>query len=105
MQFFDNYSRSKFWDNFIISCTFQLFMNSKSIKDIDDQTWLEFKSLAAKYNLKHGEFFKMLLKDYEKDRQEFWNKILNGEKILDDDEANELLKLIMKGRKEYGFRL
>ena len=37
--------------------------------------------------------------------REFWKEILEGEKLLTEEEATELLKLTVKSRKEYGFRI
>ena len=77
----------------------------KTIKGIDDDTWREFKSLAAKDSLKLGALLKNMLKEYEKTRETFWDKILETEKILTDKEADEFEKIISKKRKEYGFRV
>ncbi|MBI2671468.1 hypothetical protein HYX16_00880 [Candidatus Woesearchaeota archaeon] len=76
----------------------------KTIKDIDRATWNEFKSLAAKDNLKLGVFFKVLLKEYGKSKSSFWKNILEFDRIITDKEAEEIEKSIIKVRKEYGFR-
>ena len=34
----------------------------------------------------------------------FWDSILNGEKILSDEDADEIMESINEIRKEYGFR-
>ena len=36
--------------------------------------------------------------------KEFWDKILNSEKILSDKEADEIEKVTKALRKEHGFR-
>lgn len=76
----------------------------KTIKDIDEETWAEFKSLAAKNKLKLGIFFKMILKEYEKNNRDFWDRILNGEKILSDEEAEDMEKIVKKIRNERDWR-
>ena len=76
----------------------------KTIKDVDAQTWAEFKSLAAKNKLKLGIFFKIILKEYEKTAKVFWKDILEGEKILSDKEADEIEDTVKRIRKERGFR-
>ncbi|MBI4141625.1 hypothetical protein HY484_01730 [Candidatus Woesearchaeota archaeon] len=76
----------------------------KTIKDVDDETWLTFKTFAAKNDLKLGLFFKTMLTEYEKTTKTFWKEILAGKKILSDEEAEELEKTTTHVRKEYGFR-
>lgn len=42
-----------------------------------------------------------MIKEYEKKRDDdFWNNILHGEKLLSDKEADEMLNLSKKLRKE-----
>ncbi|PIN75037.1 hypothetical protein COV18_04735 [Candidatus Woesearchaeota archaeon CG10_big_fil_rev_8_21_14_0_10_37_12] len=77
----------------------------KTIKDVDEQAWAEFKSLAAKNNVKMGVFFKTMLNEYKKSTNTFWERILNGEKILSDKEADEMEKVVVAVRKEHGFRV
>ncbi len=74
----------------------------KTIKDISDETWVEFKDLAAKHNVKLAEFFRVLVEEHEK--KDFWAEVLEGRKILSEKEAEELEKVIVSVRKEYGFR-
>ncbi len=76
----------------------------KTIKDIDDESWAEFKSLAARNKMKLGSFFRMLLGEYEKTSKFFWKDILYCEKILTDKEAEDMENIIKEVRKEYGFR-
>ena len=76
----------------------------KTIKDVDKGTWEEFKSFAAKNNVKLGIFFKTLVKEHKKNNTAFWDSILKNEKILSDKEADELEKSIKSIREEYGFR-
>jgi hypothetical protein len=79
-------------------------METKCIKDIDEETWREFKSLAAKNNLRMAGLLKVMVKEFEKNNTKFWDNILNNKKILTDKEAEDLEKITKKGRKEKGFR-
>jgi len=79
-------------------------METKCIKDIDEETWKEFKSLAAKNNLKMAALLKILIKNFEKNNKDFWENILNNEKVLSDREADDMEKIINNNRKEEGFR-
>jgi len=76
----------------------------KTIKGIDEETWGEFKSFAARNKVKLGTFFKTLVKEHEKNSATFWEKILNGEKILSDTEADDIEKTVTRVRAENGFR-
>ena len=77
----------------------------KTIKDIDSNTWAEFKSIAARNNLKLGELFKAMLKEYEHKSRQFWDDILTTGKILSDGEAEDMQRIVAKIRKERGFRI
>ncbi len=79
-------------------------MEIRSIKGVDGETWREFKTLAAKNNLKMPLLLKAMLKEFEKKSEDFWNDILNGEKNLSDDEAEDMIKILEESRKERGFR-
>ncbi len=76
----------------------------KTIKDVDEKTWAEFKSLAARNRLKLGVCFKLLIKEHEKTSKDFWKNLLDGEKIFSDKEAAEMKEVVKKIRNEYGFR-
>ena len=77
----------------------------KTIKDIDDDTWARFKSLAAKNHSKLGEFFKIILNEYEKDSGNFWKEILSRKPTSTDEEAEEMHRIVKKLRKEKGYRI
>lgn len=79
-------------------------METKCIKDVDEITWREFKSLAARSNMKMSILLKVMIKEFEKNKGTLWNEILNGKKLLSDKEANELIKATSNLRKERGFR-
>jgi len=77
----------------------------KTIKDIDEETWSEFKSMAAKNKLRLGSFFKIVLKEYKKTEEVFWKGILDGEKILSEKESEDIENIIKNIRKDKGFRI
>ena len=77
----------------------------KTIKDVDDETWSHFKSLAAKNQMKMGYFFKAIVSDYETRARDVWDDILGGEKTITDREAREMKLEIKKMRKESWFRV
>lgn len=79
-------------------------MEIKTIKDVDEETWSNFKALAAKNNLKMSLLLKMMINEFEKKSEVFWDKILKGGKKLSDKEAKDMLKIIEDSRKERGFR-
>ena len=76
----------------------------KTIKNVDEETWAEFKGLAARHKVKLGTFLKTIVKEHEKSSAFFWDKVLLGEKILSDKEAEELERFFRQVRKEHGFR-
>ncbi len=76
----------------------------KTIKEVDDKTWTEFKFLAHKQNVKLGVLFKSLVHNYEHRNAAWWNTILNHEKILSDKEAEEFEEVSKRIRRESGFR-
>mgnify|MGYP001603312547 CR=1 FL=1 len=79
-------------------------MEVKTIKGIDEGTWMEFKALAAKKSLTMGKLLRVMIEKYSKDANEFWDSILSGEKILTDKEAMAMHKTCRELRKERGLR-
>ena len=79
-------------------------MEVKTIKDVNGETWREFKAIAAKNNVRMSSLLKIMIKEFEKNSKDFWNEILNGEKLMSDKEAEEMKILTIKLRKEKGFR-
>ena len=65
---------------------------------------MEFKSIAARNNMKMGKLFGKIVSDYKEESRKFWDKILNSGKILSDKEANDMEKFVKNLRKENGFR-
>jgi DNA repair photolyase len=79
-------------------------MTLKTIKGINDESWAEFKSIAAKNKINMGKLFERMLEEYKKRSEEAWKVILSGKKILSDKEAEDMKKIIEESRKDYGFR-
>ncbi len=76
----------------------------KTIKDVDEGAWLEFKSIAVKSKMKMGDLFEDMVEDYRKKTEEFWNDILEGPPILSEEEAKSMDETVKRVRKEHGFR-
>lgn len=76
----------------------------KTIKSVDEETWIKFKTLAAKKNLTMSKLLASMVRDYERRADEVWDKILHSGKILSDNEAEDMHKMVRKMRKERGFR-
>ncbi|MFP4185697.1 MAG: hypothetical protein ACLFSM_05770 [Thermoplasmata archaeon] len=79
-------------------------MTTKTIKNVDEEDWNEFRSRAAKANVPLGTYFKVMLEESEKRTEEFWDKIFSSEKLLNEEEAENLEKEIDRLREERGFR-
>ena len=75
-------------------------MEVKTIKDVNGETWREFKAIAAKNNVRMSSLLKIMIKEFEKNSKDFWNEILNGEKLMSDKEAEQMKILTIKLRKE-----
>ena len=80
-------------------------MELRSIKDVDEKTWKEFKALAIKNNLKMSLLLKMMISEFENKGRDFWRKIISENKNLTEDEAEDMIKITAKIRKEKGFRI
>ena len=79
-------------------------MEVKTIKGIDDKTWIEFKALAAKKRLTMGKLLMSMVKSYSADSSYIWNEILYGKRNVSDEDAKETRRITKKLRKERGFR-
>ncbi len=75
----------------------------KTIKDVDEDSWSEFKELASKNNMNMGKFFVEVVNSYKKN-ENTWKELLNGPKLLSDKEADEMMEIVANMRKEHGFR-
>lgn len=76
----------------------------KTIKGIDEQAWLEFKSIAARSRMKMGKLFERMVEDYKEKTGSFWDDILKGPPALSKEEADAMMETVKKVREEYGFR-
>lgn len=75
-------------------------MEVKTIKGIDERTWVDFKTLAAKKRLTMGKLFGSMVKSYEKNVDNTWEIILHSGKVLSDKEAKEMHEITRRIRKE-----
>lgn len=79
-------------------------MPTKTIKDVDEDTWRKLKILSAEEDMRVGKLLRNITENYIKNRVDVWAKILDGRKILSDKEAEEIEKVVKKLREESGFR-
>ncbi len=77
----------------------------KNIKGLDDDTWAEFKSLAAQNRMKAADMFKVMVEDYKSHTKNFWAEIRQHKRIFTDKEYEEIEKRMKAFRKEYGWRV
>ena len=77
----------------------------KTIKDVDEAAWGNFKSLAARNQMKMGPFFKVLIEGYESRSKTVWDELFGADKLLSDKEAKEMHRDLRKLRRESGFRI
>ena len=76
----------------------------KTIKDVKEEDWLEFKAMAAKNGIKMGKLFGILIKNYKTRKDDLWDYALNPKHTISSKDAEEMHKRVKKLRKEYGFR-
>ena len=76
----------------------------KTIKDVDEEAWLEFKSIAARNKMKMGKLFGRIIEDYKEKSKSFWDDILKGPPILSEEEAKSMDETAKRVREEHGFR-
>lgn len=79
-------------------------MGLKTIKGVREEKWSELKSMAAKNRVPMGKLLENMIEAYSKHTEEVWRRILKGEKILSDKEAEEMKKHISELRKEKWFK-
>jgi hypothetical protein len=79
-------------------------MENKCIKNVDEETWKDFKTLALKNNMKMSILLKVMVNEFEKNSKDFWKDILSRKKSLTDEEADDIENIVKKMRKERGFR-
>ena len=76
----------------------------RTIKDVDDDAWSSFKSIAAKNNMNMGKMFERLVYDYKENSEKFWDDILNPGYIISEKEAKYFEETVKKIREDHGFR-
>ena len=79
-------------------------METKSIKDVDEETWKDFRALAIKNNIKMSILLKLMVDEFEKNSKNLWREVLSKKRSLTDKEADDIEKIVKKMRKEKGFR-
>ena len=79
-------------------------METKCIKNVDEETWKNFRILAVKNNIKMAVLLKIMINEFEKNSVDFWKEILSRKKALTDEEADNIEAVVKKIRKEEGFR-
>ncbi|MBS3074810.1 hypothetical protein J4447_05170 [Candidatus Pacearchaeota archaeon] len=79
-------------------------MKVRTIKGVDDETWKILKEIASKRKLKMGGMLREIAKEYKRRPSDAWEKILNARPILTENEAENMLRLVAKMRKERGYR-
>ena len=79
-------------------------MKTKTLRNVDEETWKNFKTLAAENNVSIPSLLKAMVSEFGKNSQKFWFSLLNGDKLLSDNEAEALIKIAHNLRKEKGFR-
>ncbi len=77
--------------------------STRTIKNVDEETWNELKMMSKKNKMNMGKTMRLIINDY-KNKNNFWDKILNNKKILSESEANAIMKSVKESRKEKGFR-
>jgi hypothetical protein len=76
----------------------------KTIKDVDDDVWSRFKSIAARNKMKMGEMFEKMVNEYEKESKAWWDETLKPKSKISDKEAERMMQVVRETREEYGFR-
>ena len=79
-------------------------MAVKTIKNVDDETWKILKDLASRRRLKMGSVLKYAIREYAKKPEKNLSSIIPSKPILSNKEAEGMLKMVKKLRKEGGFR-
>jgi hypothetical protein len=77
----------------------------KNIKGIDDETWADFKGLAAHNRLKAAAMFRVLVDEYKKKSASAWEKILSHKPIFPASAYDEIERRVKSVRKEKGWRI
>ena len=76
----------------------------KTIKGVSDDTWAEFKALAAKNKMSMAEFFRHLVNS-QKESSTWWEEYKKMPKILTEKEAKAFKEEVRKMRDEWEERI
>lgn len=79
-------------------------MENKCIKNVDEGTWKDFKTLALKNSMKMSILLKIMINEFEKNSKDLWKEILSRKKSLTSEEAKDIGNVVKNMRKERGFR-
>jgi len=79
-------------------------MTTKTIKDVDEETWKLLKEMAHKRRLKMGALLKEIAIAHKKRPSNSWNKILRAKPVFTEKEARAILRTLAKLREEVGYR-
>jgi len=71
----------------------------KNIKGIDEETWAEFKSLAARSKMKAGEMFKEMVKGYKSRAKNVWDDVFAHKAVLSKKQYEEFERKTREIRK------
>ncbi len=71
---------------------------------MDEETWKILKDLSNRRKLKMGSVLKYAVREYASKSDKKWLGIIPAKPILTDEEAEDMLKLVKKIRKERGYR-
>lgn len=74
------------------------------MKDVDDETWRIYKEMAKRRRVKMGSLLKQIATEYSKKPSDVWEKILKTKPIITEKEAEAMLVIVAKIRKEPGHR-
>jgi hypothetical protein len=74
-------------------------MEIKTIKGVSEEKWIKLKVLSAKNKISMGKLVEEMIDSYERRKDNVWDEILYGDKILSDKEAREIKKVTRKLRR------
>ncbi|MGH9921556.1 MAG: hypothetical protein ACRD38_02270 [Nitrososphaerales archaeon] len=79
-------------------------MKTRTVKDVDEETWKLLKQMAKRRRLRMGTLLKEIAVEYKKKPSDSWKKILHAKPLLTETQARGMLKTVAKIRKESGYR-
>jgi len=75
------------------------------IKNVNKESWREFKAESVKHNMRMGEFLAYLVEEHKKREHngKGWEIIRNAKRTISDEEAEKIKKAMSAFEKIYGF--